>query len=209
MKTTKRVLGIVLALAMVLTLALPAGAADTPHPMAPVITKEPALALSLSQRMTEAETFITVGTPFSFSAVEAELPDGVTGTLEYQWYQNSLPIVGANGPELTVSITLEDVKARIVSTFVSGASYYVEVINRYVEDGQEKTAVTTSQELYVTPCLTFEDAFRYTFWLIGENGFGTELFFVPFIFLTMPFPYIVRGMANFFNWCLDMIHKMN
>jgi hypothetical protein len=166
MKTTKRVLGIVLALALTLSLALPAGAVDTPHPMAPVITKD----LSTEISLLKCGEFRTL-------AVEAVLPNNAEGQLEYQWYmeisattafKETVLLEGETRPTLTVSLTLDDYKALGAGTLLTHRTYWVEITNRYVEDGEEKTAAVTSQAQRVSCRLSIGDFFQYFFWTGGQ-----------------------------------------
>ena len=94
MKTTKRILGILLALALTLTLALPAAAAD------PIIT-----GVSPQNPVARTGKNITL-------TVEAELPEGDAGPLSYQWYQwadgDWEEIAGATAKSLTVTATAAD-----------------------------------------------------------------------------------------------------
>ena len=94
MKTTKRILGILLALALVFTLALPALAAD------PIIT-----GVIPQNPIARTGKSITL-------TVEAELPEGDAGPLSYQWYQwvdgDWEEIAGATAKSLTVTATAEE-----------------------------------------------------------------------------------------------------
>lgn len=116
MKTTKRVLGILLALTLVFGIALTAMAEDISY--APVITQQP------------EEVYVRAGMSFTLS-VEATVPEG--GTLSYQWYQNGNVIEGATGSSYSAR-----------TSEVSSTLYSVVVTNSYTLGGETLTASTAS-----------------------------------------------------------------
>ena len=122
MKTTKRVFGILLALALVLALALPAMAEEEVS-YDPVIMQQP------------EETYIRTGLSFTLR-VEAEAPAG--GTLSYQWYREGVLIEGA---------TASTYKAAAAEVDVS--KYYVVVTNTYIVPDATLTASVTSNKAQV------------------------------------------------------------
>jgi len=204
MKTTKRVLGIVLALAIALTLAVPAAAADTPHPMAPIITQN----LSTEGRPLKCGNQRTL-------AVEAVLPDGAEGQLEYQWYMqfSNIPardeivlLEGETGPALTVSLTLDDYKALGADTFLTDRTYWVEITNRYLEDGEEKTAVITSQAQRLPCYLPATDFLQYLFWMIGQlfvpgnSPMYILMLLLPLFSIVFPTTLIVDLIVDYMEW---------
>jgi len=99
MKTTKRLLALLMALALGLSLALPALAEE--DPAMPVITKDLPL---IDMRP------VKIGEVFTMTLeIEAEIPNG--DPIRYQWYRGtgvsllSMPIPGATTPSYTVSET--------------------------------------------------------------------------------------------------------
>ena len=102
MKHTKKLLALLLALALGFTLALPAFAEDEPNPAMPVITVQP-----VGGR-------VKAGQEFKFS-VEAHIPNG--DEIGFRWYGSPRnPLVDAQ----TASIKL---------TFPGTYTYYVEAYN--------------------------------------------------------------------------------
>ena len=100
MKTTKHILGILLALALGLVLLAP---------MAMAAEQRAAL---FTKRM-PASTMTTSGKTITL-APEAKLPAGVNAQLKYQWYTKGwndgsgawVPVQGATGPTLTLNFTV-------------------------------------------------------------------------------------------------------
>jgi len=147
MKTTKRALSTLLALALVFGLALPAGAA------APIITElSPEWPVArIGEKMT-----LTVG---------VEQPEGAQGELEFQWYQiiddDWVEIEGAVSNSLTVTATLGDIDSLPVIV-----REYVLVI--YYDGGAIYQTVTVG---FVPGLL---DSFRFAFRLVDVFIDGTD-----------------------------------
>jgi len=122
MKTTKRITGIILALALALSLALPAFAAD------PIIT-------GITPQNAKART----GQSITFT-VEAQPPEGAEGPLAYQWYElvdgEWEAIEGATSKTLTVTGEIED--------FVSG--FFSSIFNVLLGLKKEYRAVVSNGE---------------------------------------------------------------
>jgi len=155
MKITKRVLGILLALAMGLGLFAPmAMAAESDAPVIVSLTPDPANKLNLST--TKKQTL----------RVQAASPSDDSGVLEYQWYegevdkfghsQNTRAIAGATDSSLTVSCAAKDIDA---FPFVVNKCYYAVITNRYSIGGEEKTAQAYTKTFTVRFYTSFFDSF--------------------------------------------------
>jgi len=108
MKTTQRVLAVLLALALGLALFAPAAMAEEQQ-------------ASLFTQRLSTYTIVKTGQEVILKA-QAKLPDNVDAELQYQWYASDrmrkephspeepelFPIEGATEPKLAVTITLED-----------------------------------------------------------------------------------------------------
>ena len=162
MKTTKRVLCILLAFALCVGLCVTAAAWFTSppnSPYAPVITVAPDYPESIS-----------VGDTLSVE-VEAVLPDGVEGELSYAWYNgdwyrdiSTSPI--ATGSELEIVITKE-----MVQSGSHGSDVYITVVvaNTYEdENGETQTAYTAERHfLSLSPAQWWQTALFVLFLLIA------------------------------------------
>jgi len=190
MALTKRLLSVALAVLLGLA-ALAPGVMAEDDPYAPIITKQP-----------KASVTVFVGKTLVLE-VEAELSDGVEGTLSYAWYSYSNQYgtrkIG-NSANLVLPITDD-----MFDTFGESEkhSIYAVVTNTYVdEEGQEQTASTESDPSSVTMVKRFgdwlfsgsmiermrDDFLYYIFWslvLHPEITFvGVIVYFVQF--LTLP-----------------------
>jgi len=172
MKLTKQLLSVLLAMALAFGLLLPAAHAeesDAAAQDAPVITivTQPK---AFTKTLTNKEVTLSV---------EAKIPEGVNGTLRYQWYQMdddgvAVEMEGESSPELRLRLTFDDLRKRkwlesVDEMMTSGTNslyYYVMATCDYTEDGQEKSvsATSTKAEVYVYPSLV--DFFRLL-WSIG------------------------------------------
>jgi len=154
MKTTKHVLGILLALALGLGLFAPMAMAESDAPVIVSLTPDPANKLNLST--TKKQTL----------RVQAACPPAFNGTLEYQWYegevdkfgkmQNTRPVAGATGPSLTVSCLAKDIDA---IPFVANKGYYAVITNHYIAGGEEMAAQTYTKTFFVRFHASFFDSF--------------------------------------------------
>jgi len=133
MMQTKRILAIVLALALGLAVMVPAFAAEPVYggPYAPIITMQP----DVLDRVTVGDTLIV--------EIEAVLPDGVTGELSYNWQWGMFPILQypyepiATGPKLELTVDRD--------TVVHAFYVCVAVLNTYIdENSEEQIAYTTA-----------------------------------------------------------------
>ncbi|MEI6578595.1 MAG: hypothetical protein WCN92_03945 [Eubacteriales bacterium] len=128
MKTTKRILCIMLTHVLVFGLLIPAMAADDPY--APIITKQP-----------NSPVRAYIGDTFTLE-VDAKLPAGVQGKLRYNWQYywpsdcNEGITISENEKKLEVVIT-EKMKPR--SSHI--AWFQVVVWNEYTNSAGEKTFV--------------------------------------------------------------------
>ena len=143
MKTTKRLLSVLLALALGLALFAPMAAATDP-----VIT-----GITPQNQIARTGKKITL-------TVEAQLPAGAVGPLTYQWYQWSdgewQAIEGAQAKSMTVTTAIDEfVSADIdasVRNLMSGITQYYQVV---VSCGEGQTA----QNVSVKFVPTFGDGF--------------------------------------------------
>jgi hypothetical protein len=127
MKTTKRVLSVLLALALGVALVVSAGAIWILNaPYAPIITLLP-----------QMPDIINVGDKLILE-VEAELPEGVDGELSYAWYKHFDP-PAHNNPISTESKLELTVTSNMLTRI--GSSYYfpltVVAINTYTNENNE------------------------------------------------------------------------
>ena len=133
MKTTKRVLSVVLVLMLALGISAPAAAQEAEvNPMAPVITREPNWPSS-----------VRVGQTIVLD-IEAELPPGVEGELSIQWI---LPGYSSNEPQIQWRAEWRDLLAH------HQLSMSVFVTNTWVDEhDQERTSsVRLTESLNVRP----------------------------------------------------------
>jgi len=178
MKTTKRILSIALALLLALALLAPmAFAEDETDPNAPVIDVQP-----------QEIGGVKVGKTFTLT-VQARLPEGVDGTLSYQWINAASGTSIATGTSATLTAVFgengigdDDLENPLYST----SYYYVVVTNTYEEGGVTKTASTQSETVTVTVINTLRGAGLRYFWfgsllvsaLIFPMALGGYLLFV-------------------------------
>jgi len=144
MKTTKRTLGILLTLAIALTLALPAFAGEN-DPVITAVTPQNAVA-----RTGESVTF----------TVEAQAPEGAEDPLAYQWYQwvgnDWQAIEGAASKSLTVAANVEEFVYGDISVSVENLFRGLKKQYRVIVfcDGNE-----ASQDVSARFCPGFIDSF--------------------------------------------------
>jgi len=140
---TKRVLSIALALALGLAVLVPeVWAAGEPN--APIITMQP-----------KAEkTTVQVGKELKLEA-QANLPDGIKGTLSYAWYAyvdwtdpGTKPI--ATGAKVSIPVTQDMIGFGDPAILAIAGNFYVVVTNTY-KDSQGKTqkAYTKSDDVFI------------------------------------------------------------
>jgi len=149
MKTTKRVLAVLLALALGLALFAPmAAAAD------PVITG-----------VTPKNAVARIGQSITFT-VEAQLPEGAEGPLTYQWYQQIggewQAIAGATTKSLTVTAKVEDYISAMFDesgTYVSLNSLVLGLAKQYRVEVACGEGIAF-QEVEATFSLGFIDSYR-------------------------------------------------
>jgi len=142
MKTTKRILCIVLTLLLGLALLAPAVlAADDPN--APVITAQP-----------KSKIYIFAGKTVTVT-VAASLPAGSNGTLSYAWYDYDWQPGYLNPPVATGASATIEIPATTLDEFnmeYKGANrtLYAVVTNTYVDGEELKTAYAKSNPVNVT-----------------------------------------------------------
>ncbi|MDR3312914.1 MAG: hypothetical protein LBS96_00480 [Oscillospiraceae bacterium] len=193
MKTTKRILSALLCLALALALVIPAFAAGGGEtPQAPVITKQP-----LVRKMILTGDTLTL-------TVEAKLPEGAVGELQYQWYEGTRefakeqPFQYAPIADATQATLMVTPAVKLTGAFsVEEHSFYVAVFYT-VQTGEadEVTLLTKSNTTYLVYYPTVEDLAQIGLTAIGGDpndlllqGF-VLLFVVPFLFL-LSFPMAV------------------
>ena len=135
MKTTKRILSVLLALALGLALGLalvvPAVAVTAKGgPNAPIITKEP-----VTFKLVLTPKF--VGDTITLE-IEAKLPDGVEGDLSYAWCLLNGEVIGT-GPKLDY-----------VAEFEGNNFIYARAINTYTDENGEEQIRYTEVDATVT-----------------------------------------------------------
>jgi len=129
MKTTKRVLSILLAILLGLALLAPMASAAGDPAYAPIITKQPKASVTV---LTTKDLVLEV---------EAKLPDGVQGTLSYEWYRDGRKVDG-NGAKLVY---------RSGGIASHDSRFWAVITNTYIDDeGQEQTASLTSDTCTVS-----------------------------------------------------------
>jgi len=142
MKHAKRMLAVLLTLALGLSLGVPAFAAEAPvygGPYAPIITKKPIM----------HDGTYYIGDTLIFE-VEAELPEGVDGELSYAWsYRNMnksnyIPVATGSRLELTITKDMTEPLRLYDGLFVR-----VDITNNYIdENGEEQTAYRRHENSY-------------------------------------------------------------
>jgi len=170
MKTTKRILSLLLALALGLALLVPAMAADE-DPYAPIITKQ----FTVPSSIRTSDTLVL--------EIEAELPQGVTGELSYAWYDLSWgtrqTLIGS-GPKLEL-----DMKYAGIVTIGC------RVTNTYMDGNNEEQAAHTWQSEDINLDFYWWEIAVFVLFLpilpIAMFGPWGMMFLVPFILPLLPF----------------------
>jgi len=190
MKATKRILSLLLALALGLALIAPAlcvpAFADNDPAYAPIITKQPKNPL-----IPLAKSTIQLD-------VSANLPDGVDGILSYAWYNcDWQPGVTAEpiGADAKLSFyTDTGSKNKLNSSF----TLCVVVTNTYTdENGDAQTASAKSELITFTTMFRLRDIYWYVirtpFYSVRNFFISLPLLFlliVPLAILTLVYPFI-------------------
>jgi len=171
--------------------ALHAGAAGDPA-YAPIITKQP-----------KEQVTIFTGKDLVLD-VEAELPDGVEGTLSYEWYYRNDEVgrkeVGT-GAKLVFPITKDIVPNRYTQL---EHKFFAVVTNTYIDaEGQEQTASIQSNFCLVNtslrPVETLSKDLRYLF---VEGDLVWMLLMHPELLIGLlftPISYPIHFIRFFFN----------
>ena len=124
MKKTKRILTVLLTLALGLTLLVPVAAAGTSDPYAPIITKEP-----------KSPMDVYVGDTITLE-IGAKVPDGIDGELSYVW-KYAGEVLGTE-PKLDLVIT--EAMGKNTFTYI-----WVYVTNTYTDENGEMQTNTVSR----------------------------------------------------------------
>jgi len=186
----KRVLSILLAMALGLGLLVPAFAMEDELPgeafaaqeqsYAPIITKQPSARANGSYSIT--------------LEVEACLPEGVTGELQYRWYfyksmfssyivaTQASAVIDIERTTIDNYCNLEDV----VSHLLAEPVYYAEITNVYEDDeGNIVSARTRSEGIRVYAAMSLFDALG-EYWTYGSEGGAKIAAGVFFMATTLP-----------------------
>ena len=164
MKLAKQLLSALLAMLLAFGLFLPAHAEEAEAAAQEVIAQEAPVITIVTQPKKRVKTKTNKEITLS---VEAKIPEGVNGTLSYQWYRldedgTAVELAGETSPVLRLHLTSDDLKKvkmfQSVDELAGGANqlyYHVTVTCGYTEDGQEKSvsAESSKAEVYVYPSL--------------------------------------------------------
>jgi len=180
MKFKKHILATLLAIALALTLALPAMAADEPDPAMPVITVQP---VGSSQRALRA-TFVI--------SVQAHIPNG--DDVGYTWYRNGERTgwAGENNGD-NISVTLQ---MHVTNNTPETNSFYVVVHN--LED-PERSVTSQTVQIELLP-LSFSDKARIVLGDIFEpvGDFFVTVFAailqIPLLIIAYPFAFLFEAL---------------
>ena len=187
MKHTKRVLSILLALLLGLTALTPAIMASEPaDPYAPILNKRP--------RVTVKKDTITL-------SADAQLPEGVTGELTYDWYLYESMLSSkyvAAGASITVEAARRPIHnywdfGEVLSHLLVYPTYYVQVTNVYEDaDGTRKHSTATSEgvQIILPQSLfgTIAEYFKFGSeeWDFGKEGETDKAAGIFFVTMAMP-----------------------
>jgi len=225
MKLVKQLLSALLAMLLAFGLFLPAHAEEVEAAAQEVITEEVAAQEIFAQ---EAPVITITKQPEAFTktltnkeitlSVEAKIPEGVEGTLRYQWYQRedggaSTELAGETSAVLHVRPKFDDLGKLKLSeslgevTTGGGWLYYQVIVTcDYMEDGQEKSVSATSGKAEVLVYPSLLDYFRIN-WRLGthfiyvhpEDSMGKFIkwfaaiimpIIMPFSIIFLPFDYL-------------------
>jgi len=140
MKTTKCLFSILLALALGLSLLVPAMAER--HPYTPVITARP-------QRL----YFAKVGDTLTLE-IEAECPEGFEGELSYVWFVGQITCDNRNYPTFIFNATGQKLELKIEKDMYQRSScLYIssDITVTYINGNGETDNTTGSVDSYVVP----------------------------------------------------------
>ena len=202
MKTTKRILGILLALVLGLALFAPMAMAEGPS-ITGISPQSPAARTNKSITLT----------------VEAQLPTGAAGPLTYQWYQwvdgDWQEIEGATAKTLTVTAAVEEFVVDDFNACINHLLYGIIKEYRVVvfcDEGE------SSQDISATFFPGFIDGFRGFFQMVqaGTVDIVTNMFNITFtdntarilmsISAALVFPiYLISGIMIWFFSSLNIM----
>ena len=198
--TLKRALCVLLSMVLGLMLLIPAAAAnEATDPYAPIIMKQP------NQPMNEK--FVQAGKNLKLE-VQAQLPEGIVGTLSYAWYDfnwqpGSLAQPVATDAKAVIPTTknmLTDYNAdayeKMKGGFATTYKYCVVVTNTYVDAEGQEQAVSVKSDLVEVNLFA---------------GLGTALVGIwtrsslLMTLLTIPFPILLTLLYTLFSYPLTSI----
>lgn len=160
MKTTKRLLAVLLAVLLGLAVLAPMTSAADDSAYAPIITKQP-----------KAEVTVFTGKELVLE-VEAKLPDGVEGTLSYEWISSLKRRVVGTDAKLIFPITWYTTSNYSGMPYHFQDDFHVVVTDTYIdEDGEVQTVSVKSNACRVTIVKDLGGFLRW--WLNGVT-------FIPF-----------------------------
>jgi len=156
MKLAKQLLSALLAMLLAFGLFLPVHAEEV-EAVAQEIAAQEAPVITITKQP-EAFTKTLTNKEITLS-VEAKIPEGVEGTLRYQWYQidedgMDVELEGETSPVLRRHLAFDDTKRTFsgkVYYDVGSLCYYAIATCDYLEDGQSKSVNVASEkaEVYV------------------------------------------------------------
>ena len=193
MKITKRVLAILLALALGLALLAPAAFAEDAKP--PVFTKVMAAGL---KELRAGETIVL--------EAGAKLPNGVDAELKYQWYATDwlnpanevfstftkpsrefFLLEGETGPQLEVSVSAEELSGNVAALLPAGLRFYCLKAYYTADDGSVAEANDYGQ---IIGTFSFEDLYFHMVRLVGSGPTVIEVMGKT-VFKVLLYPLIV------------------
>jgi len=186
MKTTKRLLSLLLALALGLALCVPAFAADEADPYAPIITKQPIEYITVR----EGKKLVL--------EITAKLPDGIQGKLSYDWFTEFGSEAIASGARASIPIT------RDMLYGMTGFTYYFNVVvtNTYTDDnGEEQTASITSDTVSARVYPGYGMALAYAWYQLGGGNLFIGIMMLPLSAVFYLAATFIQDIVSFIERC--------
>ncbi|MCL2495417.1 MAG: hypothetical protein FWE98_07165 [Oscillospiraceae bacterium] len=180
MKTTKRLLSILLAVLLGLGLLAPGAGATAIDPNTPVITMQP-----------KSYVLMTNGRTLTLE-VAAVLPEGSNGSLSYAWYEGWEPEEDADPIATGAKLVIPMKRELLYPGDEFGYDFYFSVVvtNTYIgTEGVEQTASTESEYSFVNVLFTTKDVLS-NFWRMlrsdmDSGGLMAALMFSIFLPLNL------------------------
>ena len=170
MKLVKQLSSMLLAMVLAFGLLLPAAHAEEGEVVAQEIAAQAAPVITITKQP-EAFTKTLTGKEITLS-IEAKIPEGVDGTLRYQWYQVdsdgiAVELKGETAAVLRLRLTYEDLRnfkpSGETDNGVRNLYYHVTVTCDYAENGQEKSISATSKKAEIFAYFSLRDyLFKHT-----------------------------------------------